>query len=383
MSATQAEREAQLSRYRHFLTFDPDNLQLLGDVADLSLSLGQFALAEQTLDHGLTLQATHPRLRNLRALLAFQQQDWILATDLLSSLLAEQDDPALRYNLAFAYYQQADYARVKRLLNEVPIDWLALPQAAHLYILTLHQLGELEAAIALAEQLMPDRQGDADLAGMLALLLLDHDKPVASQHWAAQALQWQADQPYALLTAGTLSIGQGEPGQAILQFERILARQPNNGRAWSGLGVAHLAQHDLVQGRASLEEAVRHMSDHIGTWHALAWAQLLQGDLAAADQSFQCAYDLDPNFGESHGGLGLMAWLRGDLATAETWLTKARRLAPGSMAVRYVELLKAQQRGESETAQAILQRALADLPTLGTGTLEEVLRNQPGRKSKS
>nr|WP_283204934.1 tetratricopeptide repeat protein [Chitinivorax sp. B] len=379
MTPSTAAQADQLARYQRFLALDPDNLQLLGDVADLSLSLGQLPLTEQTLRHGLHHHPGDPRLTNLRALLAFQQGDWAEAEYLLSGLLAQQDDPSLRYNLAYACYQQGDYPRVRQLLGEPPLDWAALPQAAILQILTLHQLGELDDAIALALSILPARAGDAELAGELALLYLDNDDVSACQHWAAQALQWQADQPYALVAAGTLSIGQGEPTLARQQFQRVLDRQPHNGRAWSGLGIAHLAMQDLQQGKQALEQAVQHMPEHIGTWHALAWVYLMEGDWAAAEHSFQQAYDLDPNFGESHGGLGVMALLRNDSERAAGLLARARRLAPGSMAVRYAEIIQAQRQGQGEAVQQILQRALADLPVLGAGRLEDVLRQRPAR----
>ncbi|MEO8152146.1 MAG: hypothetical protein ABI605_03675 [Rhizobacter sp.] len=53
-----------------------------------------------------------------------------------------------------------------------------------------------------------------------------------------------------------------------------------------------------------------YLSDHIDTSHALARLQITQRDIAAAGVSFEQAMALDCNYGETRGGLAVIAALQ-------------------------------------------------------------------------
>jgi Flp pilus assembly protein TadD len=85
---------------------------------------------------------------------------------------------------------------------------------------------------------------------------------------------------------------------------------------------------DLAGAMQALKAAVAVMPEHLGSWHALAWMQMLSQDLAGAESSLQEALARDASFGETYGGLALLAALRGDRVAAEAHVRPHRVGAP-------------------------------------------------------
>jgi Tfp pilus assembly protein PilF len=143
-----------------------------------------------------------------------------------------------------------------------------------------------------------------------------------------------------------------------------------------------MLQEQLAPARATLEQAVVAMPDHIGTWHALAWAQLMAGDATAADTSYRKAYELDRNFAESHGGLGLIAALAGRSDEAEASVKRALRLDPACITARYARSLLLEDRGEHAEAERLLAELLEQgaMPA-GVGDVREFSRRLRARLS--
>ena len=48
------------------------------------------------------------------------------------------------------------------------------------------------------------------------------------------------------------------------------------------------------------------MSGHAGSWHGLAWTMLLLEDLVEAERLLDHALEVDRNFAETHGALGVV-----------------------------------------------------------------------------
>ncbi|MFC4161869.1 tetratricopeptide repeat protein [Chitinimonas lacunae] len=359
---TPDEIDAKLKRYLQFLQQDPANIDLLCATVDLCLAARQHDEALRLLETGLTAHPDEASLLHRRGLLALRLGQADAARTAFAALVeAGHDAPALRYNLAYANYQSGDYAAARELLQPLLEFAAELPAAPHLLILSLHQLGELEEAIALALEWSASRPDDAELAGMLSLLYLDDDQLEASEQWSERALALAPEQPFALIAAGSADLAREAPQQAIARFDKVLARDPNAGRAWSGLGLARLFLFELPAAREALDRAVALIPEHVGTWHARAWVQMLQGDVAGAEASFQAAMDRDRNFGETHGGMAIVAALQGQDERADAALARAKRLMPAGFSARYVELLRAQQQGDHAGAQRILSEALASL----------------------
>jgi tetratricopeptide (TPR) repeat protein len=371
----------RVARLRSYLVQDPDNLHLLGEIADAALSAGEPANARAAIERARALAPDDASFRFRASSLALAEGRWDEAAALCQGLLhAGHDAIAIRCNLGRALAFAGRHAQARAQLEAVLDHPDAAPDTAALLVRCLHYLGELDAAIAVARRRLDAHADDAAMAGMLSLLYLDASDLPGAHEWAERALREQPRNLDALLALGTVQLARASDPQAIETFDRALALSPGSGRAWAGRALARMLQHDLPRARQDFEQAVAAMPGHIGTWHALAWVQFLMGDVDTAQRSFQSAMDLDPAFGESHGGLAVIAAARGEWERADALSRKALRLDAGSFSGRFVQSLLLQRGGRSETAQALIVRALEGYGAPGGGTLADMLRRQLARR---
>ena len=112
------------------------------------------------------------------------------------------------------------------------------------------------------------------------------------------------------------------------------------------------------------------MPDHIGTWHGLAWLQILSGDLLAAEASFGKALAIDRNFGDTHGGLAVVAALQGRTDECRRMIRRALGLNPRSFPARYAESLLLAKAGDREKSADIVRQLLTSAPSDGGASVE-------------
>jgi Flp pilus assembly protein TadD len=91
----------------------------------------------------------------------------------------------------------------------------------------------------------------------------------------------------------------------------------------------------------------------------LGWIHIMRGNVLAAQLAFQRALAVDRTFGESHGGLAVIAVLQGQELNARTSIKRALRLDPQSMSAQYAQMLLLQSHGATEEARGILEAVLS------------------------
>lgn len=371
-SAAEGAR-ARLQRLEGFIEHDPDNVNLLADAAECALAAGDPGRARAHVQRALELAPGQGPLLLQLSSVAIAEYNFDDSVAITSALIGEGiDDAAVLFNHAFAlvHLQRYDEALpvLQRLAQQVEVS----PWVPRLTIRSLHALGDLDEAIALAAAHLASHPDDADVEGMLALLYFDNEDMAAARRHAAHALASQPDNLDALLAAGMVALAdeEVERGQDLLQ--RAVTVQPRSGRAWVGLALAELMGFDLPAAERLMQQALRHMPSHIGSWHLLGWVQLLQQKVDEAEASFRSAYELDDTFGESHGALAAIAATRGQWAEAERLAEVARRLDGESMAIRYVDLLRAAQSGRlsPDAVRALLTQAIRSMSAPAGGSLE-------------
>lgn len=383
MNAQPEQLRPRLERYRGFLAQDPENAGLAGEVADLHLHLGEFAEARQVLEKALASHPGHPQLLNTLASVAIASNQPVEAAKILQDLLqGGHDNPIIRYNLAYALVLGRHYTEARDILLPV-VDDPRAPEAPVLLARCLHYLGDLDEAIERLTAFAARHPNHGEALGILSLLHLDAMHADAARTAAEQALRANADDLGALVTLGSLSLETQDDATATGYFEHALRRHPRSGRAWSGLGLAAMLRLDLDKAIEQLRHAVEHMPDHIGTWHALAWCQLMKNDIDGAKTSFERSMEIDRNFGETHGGLAVIAVLQNRPQDAEGHLKRALRLNPVSFAARFAQSLMAA-RNDPAKAREIMDGILASSLAPGMEPLRDIikrniLKHQPKR----
>lgn len=361
-NATTLEPAAELGRVERYLALDPANPHLLASATDLSLALGKVDAARRHAQAALALLPDDPFVANRYGTVLIAQGQLDEAEQVFQKLAAQTADPAVAFNLALVYFRQGRYAQSRSALEPYIGQEGVAPAAVTLFVRTLHHLGELEQAGELVGQHEARCSGDADFLAAASLLCLDDNQLGAAQRFSEAALALGKRPLEALVVGGSVALARDDAGAAKAMFNDALSVSPTDGRSWSGLGMASLLTGELGDAREQLQRAVDHMPAHIGSWHALGWCQIARGELADAEKTFNTALVLDRNFGESHGGVAVVAALQGRKGEAEASIQRALRLDSEGLSARYAQMVLSGVTNDPEKFRKLALRIVSSRP---------------------
>jgi tetratricopeptide (TPR) repeat protein len=323
-ASTAAEAAQKLPRIEGYLASDPGNLDLLALAIDLSQAAGDLARA-------------------------------------LETILRARAEVGVAHNLAFCYVWLNRHRDACDLLAPFA-EAAPLPVGAVILLLrALHHLGDLEPAMQLAQAEMARCEGDPNFLGAASLLYFDAGQAEQSARLSELALSHGVRPQDALLVAASLALGRTDADGAIVLFNEALAKNPDQGRSWSGLGLA------------SLEKALTFMPGHVGTWHILGWCKILGQDLAGARDVFVKALELDRNFGDSHGGLAVVDAIAGQRLPAEEGIRRALGLDPLCLPAKFAQMILDGKVNDPLTFRALAARMLSGYQGLSGESLDALL----------
>jgi tetratricopeptide (TPR) repeat protein len=343
-----------LARFRRFLEQDPNNLSLLGDAAAAAFDDRAFDLAAELIDRYAAITSLPPPIENLAGLAALAREDFASAATIFSKLRGEgHDDPGLRFNLAWAQAVIGAHAAALNLLDDATLA--VSPRAPALKIQMMHHLGQFEDALACGQGLAERYPDNQALMGALATLAIDAEETDLAFHYARLA----GDHAEGLAALGILTLGDQDSDAAIALFDRALAAQPTNPRAWVGKGLGLLSAGDSAEAAAAIDRGAELFGSHLGSWVAAGWAHFVGGRLDTARERFEHVVALDPNFAEGHGGLAVLAVLDGRGDDARRHSEVALRLDRQSLGGALAKSLLLDRSGDRQSADRIRQMALS------------------------
>ena len=384
MTAIDIHASERLKRLLGYLHQDPDNSALMFDTIDQCIQENQIGTARTLVEQARAAGMPAAGVQHREALIAMLAGAYVDAIPILDALLTQNpEDAALRYNLAYASYQAGRYQRARELLETIAGQFTTNPSIATLYTLSLYQLGDVEPATAYAESVLAAQPQHPDLPGILTLLYFDTNRLAQCRQYVDIVLAQTPDHPMAQIAASGLAVLDAQLDRAEKFARQVIECNEHDGRAWSALGIALLAKHDISGAGRALQQAVKFMPSHVGTWHLLAWTQVFQHNARAAEISFKRALELDRTFGESHGGLAIVAQMRGEGARSKELIEKARRLSPGSLSMQYAKMLQIEQHEGKQAAQLFLRDVLSQAPSAEGATLLAMVQRQLLRNHSS
>lgn len=140
---------------------------------------------------------------------------------------------------------------------------------------------------------------------------------------------------------------------SLLNAQTLL---PDDGRWPYYLGRVHEANGDLEASAASYRRAVDLRPDDLATRMLLANVLFAQGELDAAERIYSQALDRHPDAPAAQVGLGRVALTRREYTGAAARFEQALAIAPWATAVHYPLALAYRGLGDTERAEAHLQR---------------------------
>lgn len=369
---------AELERLRGYLASDPGNLNLLQRATAAATAASDYDGALELVAQMIALKPGDAQILYSRAQIEIRAGKLGDAEQTLLAIEATgHKAPEVSAALGHVYFLGGDYGKARAPLAAALEHPDRAPNLAPVYVRTLHQLGEIETAIAFVEHWLETHGADASLIGLLSLLYIDHGDMEKGEALARQSVGTQGENIEALVALGTSALGKQNVDEAATAFQKALARNDSSGRAWLGQGLAQMLALDYEAAERSLRACVKHMPEHIGSWHALAWCQMLRDDYAGAEESFTRSLKIDTRFGESHGGLAVLAALRGDEKKASTLLKRARRLDAKGFSGRFAQSVLLQRAGKTKDADKIVKALLA---TVDRNALASLISRSTARR---
>jgi Flp pilus assembly protein TadD len=342
----------RLQRLHSYLRQDPRNPLLLAQVCDLALEAGAHDCVRECLAAAGELQLASPQWTGRAihhsievARLHLRSGEPTRSREALEPLLAKADlDAALQ--------------------AAVQVLWLRATHACGL----AREATDWAAARALQSGLQPAAAGVASLAAV------DAGDFALAKRLADTALQHGVVLPEVLVARASVALAERDTAAAMRLLQQATAANPDDGRTVSALGMAYLQAGEFAQAQQCFTRAVARMPAHIGSWHGLGWACLLQGDQGGACAAFRQALDLDRNFAESQGAVGLSMLLAGRPDEAKHHLDVADRLDRHNVTGRYARALQSGELRDREALRSLALRLLDRPGLFGANLGEEVGR---------
>lgn len=342
----------RLQRLLGYLEHDPANDLLRQDAIAVACDVGDAGTARRLLDERAARGAL-PALPwgFLSARAALVEGDFDTALHQWDALAGDAEVSVQERSLAASAAAQlrlrrggpeavADAARTLAPFIEGVAPATALPDAAQAAWLRVeHHAGHLSEGLDWALSREAAGQLAPEAAGVASLIAMDANDAAGSGRLSRAALAALPEQGEALVSAAALSLVDGQPEAALTLNERVAAARPADGRAWTQLGAARLLSLDLQGARVAYARATELMPGHAGSWHGLAWTMLLLEDLVEAERLLDHALEVDRNFAETHGALGVVYARTGRRTMAQDAVRRARGLDPNSFAAQYAQAL--------------------------------------------
>ena len=366
-----------------YLRQDPNNDKLQAAVFDAALAVGEFAEANFQVAHASRLRPQDKAWRHREALLRLAQGKYAAAQEILEPLIGDGGgEPSTVFNLAFATFGLGEIEEASDMaatLRSQPGELGDLAWA--LWLRCEHRLGHLEDGLAAFVQAA--RAASPEASGVASLMALDANRGAEADRWSRETLASSPNQMEALVTRGTLALGEQDVAEATSLFERALQRNRADGRSWSGLAFTHMLRSDFAAARTAFETSVQHMPDHIGTWLGLGWCEVFAGQIEPAKAAFEKALSLDRNFGESHGSLAVVLARQNAVDAARREIELALRLDRRNLSARYAEAILSGEADNPEAFRRLARRVLEQHPAGGDGTrtLADVVLGPRNRRS--
>lgn len=341
---------------------DPKNVKVAVDLADRMIEEAAHLAALRLLQNlpAHSLVSTDVQFRIARCALAVGNTE--MAIDQYRALLKDgyRQLPAecgLAYALQCAERPGEALSVISSAIKYFGANRELLILEARGHLLT----GEYVDATNSADAALALDENDATALGIKALSLFDGGNTETAWNTALRALELDSEQYEAMLVSSTVLLWKREVAEAEVLLERLYVAHPKSGRVLSGRGDLAMIKHDWKAAESSYIGATLAMPNQLGAWHALAWAQLMQGDREAAFKSFQAAYEINRNFGETHAGLAIILTIQGDFQGAHESVERARKLGASGFTAACAAALLCRSRGEFEAADAHMSRLLGSL----------------------
>lgn len=352
-----------LQHLKRAVELDPDQPELRLDLLNAYRAVGDQAGAQAELRAlQASLPATDARPLYAEALFASDTGDLSTAIDLFRHALASDPNlPDARQDLGVALAKAARWPEALEVLGPLAKQQPRSFEIAYLHALALHNAHRGPEAEQEVQRALSINPNSADAYTLLGIVLATRDeypeaitaldravklnpKSFDAQFYLARARYILRELPSALnaaraavklrstdvearfLVASVLDELGGNEDEALAQYRELIARSPQDPRAYAGLGSVLTNRHEFEEAGAALRRARELDPNSFDTAFYMARLLLQQGQRKQAIALFREAIQLDPGSTKAHYQLAMALKADGQLKEAEEEFAIFRRL---------------------------------------------------------
>jgi tetratricopeptide (TPR) repeat protein len=281
--AYQGERnfEASLGEFEQALDLAPDAAEPLSQLVKSYLALNKPEEAQKRLAQAIKEHPKDVAAHNLSGEVFFLQQDQTEAAAAFRRAIEANPRATIPYqNLAAAQLAtKNDLAAAAKIyeqgLEATSRSPVLVTGLAGIY----EQMGKIDEAAGLYEELLKGHPDSLVVANNLAMLLADHRKDPESLKRAGELVERlkKSSEPTFLDTVGWVRYAQGEIDAAAAMFEQALKASPDLGAIHYHMGMVYLRKGDAAKAMEHLEKALASKDSFIGREEAQAALEKAKG----------------------------------------------------------------------------------------------------------
>ena len=236
--------------------------------------------------------------------------------------------PMIGYLRALVAYQQQDYPAVEEYLAHVLLKVPKHLKSLLLLATVQYEDERYEAASATLDEYLAADPGNVDAGKLKAKVLIDR----GNAEDAIDLLEGMAyvnggDQQISLLL-GAAYIKAGMVEKATDIFARVAEKMPDNAGVRARLGILQMVSSDRRESVDQMEAAVNLGADNPGMNIIIAMKYIADGDLDSADKAVSKVLEMDPE-------LPLGFYLKGVIAQSRKNLDAAKRFYEQALSLKY------------------------------------------------
>ena len=265
------------------------------------------------------------------------------------------------FETAMELYHQRRYEEARRYFEVVIESTLDNTQARLYLARTLAQLGDVDGARALVDEVLRERPNDHAAWRVRGRVEYIGREFRAALGFYERAIELRPRMPATLRDIGQARMRIGDWHGAKVALEQAMARMRDPDR-WILFQYCQVLEH-FGEHEAALkvmEDAIRRDPQNAGFHHRRGRIAEELGDKQLAINEYETSVKLDPDFYESLMSLASMAADRGEIATANRYLEQASRRRAPRRVLSNVRAKIALAEGNHESARQEVQQALDD-----------------------
>jgi tetratricopeptide (TPR) repeat protein len=224
----------------------------------------------------------------------------------------------------------------------------------------LHQLGRLEEASDLYNQLLPANPNSIDLLANLTTLSLARKDEARAKEMAERLFKIQPESRAALEGLAATAFWRGDYSAAAQHCSQLIKVAGDAYEVWFNLGVAYHKTGRLEQAANAYREALRLRPEAVEANANLGAALQERGDLTGAREAYRSALEGSPELPGALWNLALAADREGNATQAEEFLERLVKVDPNwqdaSFRLGYLRLKRGEFAGAVDCFEACLKQ---------------------------